>query len=63
VTAPGWQVPAPSHFPAAVWLPAVQVPAPQTVPDAKSSQAPLPSQNPSCWQVDAVCAAHWLSGS
>ena len=61
--APAWQVPAPSHLPAAVATPAAQLLVPQTVPDAYCSQPPLPSQNPSVLQLVIPWSAHWASGS
>ncbi len=61
--APAWQVPAPSHLPAAVATPAAQVFVPQVVPEAYSRQPPLPSQNPSVLQLVIPWSAHCASGS
>ena len=57
------QTPAPSQRPASVAREPAQVGAMQVVPAAYNRQAPLPSQNPSVSQVDAIASAHWPSGS
>jgi hypothetical protein len=57
------QTPAPSHLPAGVSVLPVQVLLPHEVPAAYFSQAPLPSQKPSCRQVDDPWSSHWASGS
>lgn len=41
---PGAQMPAPSHIPGEVWVPAAHVLAPHEVPPAYLWQAPAPSQ-------------------
>jgi len=48
---PGLQVPVPSHLPAGMSVAPLQVLAPQAVPAAYFSQAPLPSQKPSPMHV------------
>ena len=50
---PVWQVPRPSHLPATVSTPAVQVFVPQTVLALYSWQAPFPSQEPLVLQLGA----------
>jgi hypothetical protein len=60
---PAWQVPVPSHLPAAVASPAAQLFVPQTVPAAYSWQPPLPSHEPLVLQLGASWSAHCASGS
>jgi len=50
-------------MPAGVWVPAVQVLAPQVVPAAYLWQPPLPSQVPSVPQALTSLSAHWPRGS
>jgi hypothetical protein len=60
---PAWQVPSPSQVDAPSWVEPLHEAAAHTVPAGHSAHAPLPSQEPFCWQVCGTCTAHSSSGS
>ena len=60
---PAWQLPAVPQRPATVPTPAVQLSAPQTVPEAYFRQAPAPSQVPSPPHIIEPPSVHCMSGS